>query len=481
MSDEGCEDEDVTHIAAMPRVGEWSFWTLLPRLDLRGVGTCMVESIEHYIGRLCWLAGVGRPTLLKMVDWDEVRVEREHRRTGYSSQCAPDYLPELIVLTGQEQLPYGCLWKLREVLSLRSFGRPRRTRRWCPTCFLEWDEARSAEPTIFQIDICRVCPVHGCALIVACQACGSGQQFGRRFDTRMNCHQCDEPLGFRAEFYKLPELDAWAQREIEAVVTYCSTPGEPSVDPGAFHQYVDALERNATEDGATSPLLSQIRAARGRVQSNTRPSLRLLLNFAALQGVSVMDILHRPLEAATRPLLDRWAEQSLLPLDMGSFRYRGTEAMKLCQKLLRLSKVVFIPPLKFMMRDLGVSAESLREHRLHIYREYRSRYEKQGGSSERYANEQVFKAAVKMLDGQPLPLDRLTRWRLRCQIAQDLGRTNDSVVWACNGAIAYYRIAQKAKERLGVLREAVAAGKAYRPVPREAPPYQAQLNFDSDV
>lgn len=477
MSDENCEDEDVAHIAAMPRVGEWSYWTLLPRLDLRGVSTCMVESIDHYLGRLCWLAGVGRPTLLQMVDWDEVRVEREHPRTGYSGQCAPDYLPELTALTGQEQLPYGCLWKLRDVLSLRSFGRTRRARRWCPTCFLEWDETRSAEPLIFQIDVCRVCPVHGCALIEFCDACGSSQQFGRRFDTRMNCHQCGESLGFRAEFFKLPEIDAWAQREIEAVVTYCSTPGEPAVDPDAFHQYVNALERNATEDGATSPLLRQIRAVRGRVHTNTRPSLRLLLNFAALQGVSVMDILHRPLEAASRPLLDRWAEQSLLPLDMGSFRYRGTEAMKLCQRLLRLSKVAFLPPLEFILKDLGISTETFREHRLHVYRDYLDGYEGQGGENELYAHMQLFKAALGMLDGQPLPLVRVMGWRIRCQLAQEIGRTPGSVAWACRGAIAYYRLVQKAKDRLGVPRDVAPARKAYRPVSEETPPCQFRLDF----
>lgn len=451
----------------------WRYWTLLPRLPLRGIDSTMVESVDHYLLRLSGTTGLTLQTLLRMTDWEENILDRKYGRAGYSHLCAPDYLPELEAMTGAE-LRFGSFWAVRNLLGARPFGRSRRNRRWCPTCYDEWDDAQSREPLIFLVDACLTCPEHRCRLTDACPSCNAHQSLKTSYEERRVCKSCRMPLGSRAPVAEIKELDAWAQLEVEALVSFCASPRSEPVDSQSFELYSRQLKEHALEDGLTPLLLQQIE----RAGMGLRPSIRMLLNCAALQGVSVLDIIQRPLEAASRPLLNRWAEQSLLPLDMGRFRFQGLELVKLCNRLLRLSKVAFIPPLDFLLKDLRISSESFREHRLHLYREYRRRYEEQVGASELHRQNQIFKAALAALQGQPSTRDRALSWRLRCLVSQSLKKTRDEVAAGCNGALAYYRLSRAIKERLGVSAPPFPGSEAYKAVRRCAEPVQAALKFD---
>lgn len=220
-------------------------------------------------------------------------------------------------------------------------------------------------------------------------------------------------------------------------------------------------------------LLKQIE----RVGLTLRPSIRMLLNFAALQGVSILDILQRPMEAASRPLLKQWAEQSLLPLDMGQFRYQGVELVKLCRCLLRLGSVTFIPPLEFVLKDLRISRENFMDHRVHLYREYHSHYENQGGGAELNRQSDIFKSALKHLVDQPNLRGRALRWRLSGLVSQSLNKTRDEVTVACDSALAYSRLARRAKDRLGVKVHRTGGKPAYKAVRSSEEHIQSVLTF----
>jgi hypothetical protein len=450
----------------------WRYLTLLPRLTLRGIDSTMVESVDHYLLRLSWSTGLTLQTLLRMTDWEENILEREYGRAGYSHLCAPDYLPELEAMTGAD-LRFGSFWTVRDLLGARPFGRSRHNRRWCPTCYDEWDDTQSREPLIFLVDACLICPKHRCRLEHACPSCGAHQTLKAPYEKRRICKSCDKPLGFHAPAAQIKELDAWAQHEVEALVAFCASTHSEPVDSQSFELYSRELKKQAIENGVTPLLLQQIESA----GMSVRPSIRMLLNCAALQGVSVLDIIQRPMEAASRPLLDRWAEQSLLPLDMGRFRFDGLELVKLCNQLLRLSNVAFIPPLGFVLKDLRISGENFREHRVHMYREYHLRYEEQGGAAELYRQNQIFKTALTGLQGQPDSKDRALSWRLRCLVAQGLGKTSDEVAVGCNGALAYHRLSRRIKERLGVATPSFPRSRAYKVVQKDVEPVQAALQL----
>ena len=418
----------------------------------------MVESIDHYLLRLAWITGISRRQILRMGAGCDSDVGQPVFRSGYSYECAPDYLLDLEELTGVTNLRHGTFWALKEVLSARPFGRTRNFRRWCPVCYRDWDVQTSVEPLVFSVALCLRCPQHGCELEESCVHCGAHQSPGTLYKDRRRCIACGQSLGHDGKCPLLSKLDEWANGQVVKLVELCTAQGAALIPRESFATYIADLKCAAADEEAAPMLLEQV----GKFKAMERPSIRTLINCAALQGVSVIDILLQSREAATKPLLDQWAERSILPLDMGQVTTSAVEVLKVCRRLMQYSSIGFIPPLEFVTRDLHFHSGNLRELRLDIYQKYCQKYLDQAAPPERFRLETAFKIALAYLVDMPASRTAEIRWRLHCMVAQYLDRTRDEVAHACNGALAYYRLAKPAKERLGLAAPIVIVPRAYK-------------------
>jgi hypothetical protein len=113
-------------------------WTQLPALALKGIGTPEVESLQHYYGRLIWTTRISTQHLRDYLN-KHARVGNKHSssfcRALVLGPAASGLLEQLQVLTGVNDLRYGTLWALSEVVSRNCSLYGAHKRRWCPECY----------------------------------------------------------------------------------------------------------------------------------------------------------------------------------------------------------------------------------------------------------------------------------------------------------------------------------------------------------
>lgn len=281
------------------------WWTVLPPLPLIGLSEASVESLDHYVLRLASSCGAS------LLGIRNLCLSAEGTPLSRSASNLAR-LPGLEKLTGIS-LRHGTLWVVSDVLHVRSTYRAGNLRRWCPICYSEWAEGQSREMLIAQLDLCITCPTHRCALAWKCPDCGAAQG-ASSYLMRRKCTMCKGSLGADPIFPKPDPFGAWLQAQLEELVRFCASPEQPLVHSTNLQTYLTLLVARAASTPRSKTfkrLLSQGRQARG----DGRRTLHTLLNACALQGVSVLDALSQPLEAASAPLLDLWDTNGLLPLE----------------------------------------------------------------------------------------------------------------------------------------------------------------------
>jgi hypothetical protein len=182
-------------------------WTVLPPVPLMGVGTELVESVEHYASRLAWITGTSVDRLCALPSpFDE---PAPGKPGGTNRFCGPGKtyqrrIENLEALTGVETIRCGSFLVLEELLATGAIGRSSRRHRWCPECYLAWDEAASWEPLIWKVDLLTTCPIHGCSLEFRCRQCHATQSSTTKYERRRRCRDCGTSLAGRGEVIDWP-------------------------------------------------------------------------------------------------------------------------------------------------------------------------------------------------------------------------------------------------------------------------------------
>jgi hypothetical protein len=271
-------------------------WSVLPPIPLLGLGAESVESLDHYVLRSAASSGVSQARLRSLcVDGFGVPLSR--------GASAIAFLPTMEQLTGNALLRHGTLWSLSEVLYARPVARAGNIRRWCPLCYASWIEGESREMLIFELDLCLICPTHQCALATDCPSCMAPQGTTTPYRKRQRCTACGSHLGTGVVYPRLSPFETWIQTQLEALVRFCATPEQSPVPSDNLRTYISLLVAQA-ESAPRSHLLKKLSRQGNNNRSNGRRTLQTLLNACAFQGVSVIDALTQPREAASRPLLD---------------------------------------------------------------------------------------------------------------------------------------------------------------------------------
>lgn len=287
-------------------------WNVLPGDLPIGYGTVMAESLQSWLARQSLRSGLPIPALLSFLHlprsgvWPSVF-------DGLSPSW-PSIIEGLSKLMDDSVAQRSSFHRLQPIACKGFLGiNPQRVR-WCPLC-LEENIAEPYVPLIFSLHGCIICPVHGCDVENECSECGTRQNKSWEPSRWLSCRRCGVPLYGTPTFSTKSRYQRWTQHQCEEIVLFCSSEDHDLVASDSARIFVatiaeEQIRSTSFRGDANSSLAHQILAGKSKI---TLPKLMLL---AACTGVSVIDIVTRPLVAASSPLFAPWnSPRTLKKLD----------------------------------------------------------------------------------------------------------------------------------------------------------------------
>lgn len=393
-------------------------WTVLPPVPIIGAGTSLVESAEHYACRLAWTSGITMSQLRSLFPkhgrgWSE----------GTSGLCGPGRLFEeriyrLQELTGVESIRCGTFSVLNPVLSSKALNKSSARHRWCPRCYLEWDDQTSYEPLLWRVNLSLSCPVHLCALETSCASCDSPQAISKCYDQRRICSACGSALSGQGRPFTPSDYAGWAQQQVTELIELCATPDQSPVGHDAYQQFVRGLASWLDRPSLLPrPLhLSYADVLAGR---KSRASLNTIIGFAAFQGVSAVELLTNPRAAASPRLLSGITTSEGPDAHHRHHVLRAAAFDNCVATIFRRCKGIFLPPLELLVEAARASAEVALNH-VSVRPRYQRAFDRQDAHLLQPSAGVIFRQAVKAIANSR----RVTEDRTR-RIARSLSEIHD--------------------------------------------------------
>jgi hypothetical protein len=353
-------------------------WTTLPPLSLHGIGTPMVESLEHYISRLAFASGIS----LTRLYGELCRGESDHNAArkvaanGVSSRVA-SIVFSLNEMTGSSTLHCGTFLNLRHVLNNFGVEYRARTRRWCPLCFVENDLSTGYDPLIWRVSALTHCPIHCCALVDRCPSCNRQQRLPCAYAKRRSCSHCDTSLASAKPIAVGGVYADHVARCSQELVAICADPQQEAIALRDIQPFFDEVRFT----------LMRVCAAGERPEDLTimpfvefgRLTLRRFIELCAIQSIGPSDILLRPRESGGGQLLPRFIPDWTYAEGETRVEIRIStlvEMLRYLQKPKRLE--LFLPSLPRLLRIARVGRNVFIDAARLSYRGYRERYRSQG-------------------------------------------------------------------------------------------------------
>lgn len=426
-----------------------AFWSVLPPVPLMGVGTALVESVEHYVIRLAWITGTSVKSIVSLpAPFDEPGIRKT---TLASSFCGPGKvykrrIENLEILTGVETIRCGSFYLLDAILTPGAVGRASGYHRWCPQCYKEWDEATSWEPLQWSIDLRVTCPDHGCDLEDRCRRCGAIQKPSVRYPSRRHCSKCQRSLAGDGAWSVKPRYVSWAEGQLSKLVELCATPGLAPLPCTTFEAFARTIMRSASSgpprsSGASHALsrLVRLHGSSHQVGNGVRVRLHTLINACALQGISVRELLLSPVEAASSPLKDNWGNYQPLELSDGHQTDGALVLAHFLKALLANPRKFYLPHPQSALREIKVTRREVSAMSPDIYDRYMVRYRRQAPLSELQRAEQAFLKALDCVKAvRPNPFGPSDVKKARRLVARTLGISVEDA-WQMVRCITHWR------------------------------------------
>jgi hypothetical protein len=247
-------------------------------------------------------------------------------------------------------------------------------------------------------------------------------------------------LSGKGAFAEQPKLFDWVDKQVCSVVKFCATPGREALPGGVLSELMSGLRSKAGEVMDLKDIVRPIKWL--YVESNSRlPNLKTLINLSAFHGVPIVDLVTRPKEAATKPLLDLWSGFHCIydPFieNLDPVRRAGWVG----RRLLNRGSSLYIPPIRVLTRDTGVTLVRLKEFDPQFYASYIEAYQDKAGPSARYIKEKAFLAARKHLEGMDaLHPEHRNFWGVSCDVRREINISETDAYIVCRSAMIYSRL-----------------------------------------
>lgn len=351
--------------------------TVLAPLHLHGVGTSAVESLASFFCRLADVHQVTPTQLGKVVCNDSSYF---HSSSGprlsnvdlYAKMfCSYSAQTEVLVqrlekLTGAQDLMCGTLLRLRHVLSANQVGACVCKRRWCPACYAHCEDT-VVEPLGWSLLVMSRCPMHGIRLQDQCTRCGSYQHDWRVGPERKICRECGAPLGVVNFLDPAPtSWETWTHGQMLRLLEHIATPGSPEVVPDALPTFINRITEHPASYCASQHSTNQERTW----WRNQRHRLGTIFAIAARWGTTPLDILLRPVEAATPSLFQGDVVLPPAPVQHHFDKKRYRRCVRTLRRLLRLSATTPLPALREICREYAVSSSNFQSNNWDLCKQY---------------------------------------------------------------------------------------------------------------
>jgi transposase-like protein len=380
----------------------FEYWPPFPLVPLHGIGTDNVESLAHYCSRLAWISGISLSTFIAALQASPHGGEKGCCNTA-SSFCGPgknyvSLIDRIETGTGNYTLRHGSFWAMQQVLGNTGFNRESRHRRWCPLCVRDWNPDYSYDPLSWTVSLFTTCAIHGCELIDRCPHCSASQFHVSPQDCKSKCRLCARSLSTEPTYVTHTKFMQWIQLQIADLVKMCATPMTQQIPASNFIVFVGNVYKHALSSRRINRRMAKLV---GRVFSRSlehKPSLRMLLNVCALQGVSITDALTNPREASSAPLLNAWKNYDYFPLPRGMDPQRLRLAAYCLGAILSELHDVYVPPIaSAVLLNVMVPGPVVKEAFPDLYTDYLRRLHSQSHYSKARLYAKCFEAALKEL------------------------------------------------------------------------------------
>lgn len=333
-------------------------WTMFPPLPLRDSGTDFVESLEGYAHRLFFILGQRPLSMLRFMDQqaETPTIHNSKIRAGLNGPGTL-FLQRMKVLEYLTSIPLrgSTFWTLNNVLRARSGGLSGTSRRWCPACLKGAVNPVTdvTDRLIWNFSHYSRCSIHGVDIENSCSKCGLQQCYGRAAPNRSVCHHCNAPLFHDGSRGKRADVLDWTDKILEEYIQWSSSGDAIQIPQDNYALYVSLIIQNQriSELKRRCPILYYELIRFRRRQT----SVRMLLNLAALHGVSLLDILLRPKEAASAPLFDRYSDFESVPFPPTSITAESSRMNALVETL--FNKEHLLPPCRLLCKQFAITLE----------------------------------------------------------------------------------------------------------------------------
>lgn len=274
---------------------------LLPPLDIRGLGTPLVEGLHFYVLRMARALACAPADLCRevMALTGNERKKPHGIVNAHGDKGFEAFVLKLEELTGVSTVRHTSVWAIREVVDDVSLQCASSQRRWCPACYEDWDEDSSYELLACNFKLLSLCPIHGVRIVEHCAHCGRAQPLMVPLHRRRNCVGCGSSLGWTEANRVASRDDRWVDSQVLKLVKLCASPGLgpiPAEVVPALSNYMRELPADAVPRGYQAVRFNLSLSDGGRL------SLRTLVNFAAFQSQDLSRILLSPAEVCSPPM-----------------------------------------------------------------------------------------------------------------------------------------------------------------------------------
>jgi hypothetical protein len=384
-------------------------WTVLPQLELRGVGTPYVESLASYVLRLCDISNITVSNLAEvlnsytknpikfcsstMFNWSGFFPEIEH--------C----LKLLTQFTGQTNLHKGTFYYVANTLNKRSIISKlsgTSPRQWCPKCYLNWNDDLSYEPLIWSFTVLSVCPIHKVYMESQCSSCKALQPTLRQYSSRRLCSKCKSSLGHEGEKAKGSIAEDWIINRLTSFSIYIQNL-DRDIPLSRYYECMHELKMRRNQGEEIPPavrafLKNRSKAPRFKNECSI-PTIDHFLNVCAFLGCGIEDILETPRLSAQLPLMDRFTNFTNLPFERRTVKYNVRRIGIAFEQLLEHDEI-YLPPIPLLAKCFNAPLSTLNTYYPDLIGRYKDRLDKEFLFSVRHAQRRALKTALRILDSE---------------------------------------------------------------------------------
>jgi len=373
-----------------PHTSQVFHWTALPCLPLLDTGTAQVESLESYVVRISATTGESVKGFLSTLD-------RSIGRKDAGSGQLPGLLvgpgnrfvrrlKGLVSATGVEDLHKGTLLSLNCVLRERAGLGISTHRRWCPPCLEAGRAVGKTQQLIWVFDQLSRCGLHGCLIEDSCRTCSASLPTSTPLRQSLLCPHCSSPLFGAGRYVEQPPsfVSQWIDDCLTDLVLWMSSDQSFMIPEANYRVFTSRME----DDG------SLFNRFNGFALSH--PTIRGLLNIAAVHGVFIRDFLVNPYTAPVRGLFD--AEDRFVGVPFHEYwrDFPARRAVLLMSGLLSIRHP--LPSLTFIKKRYGLCGGILSLFAGELYDEYKNAYASQPHLVLGRARNRAFGLALRILE-----------------------------------------------------------------------------------